>query len=294
MMKMRSGVVMFITLATIASLSVLLIIMFLYVEKLQKENLNLGAYTQSFVYYTKTSKIIESLLSNSKTKDQGRGILYNQGVAIKAGDNTLLLKCTPIASRIPIQWLDKNKETNNTEQYIAAIKFFDIFTEKYNIQNRLILLEIIQNRLGQIQSSNYQDGRFDVEKKQRVDIKSLFSNYCSQTNDWKACEVDWGNIYSMYDSPYIESKYLSDELVSILFKIPIENVKQKRTNGENLVQFILNNNGDKSLYNENVFSSTDRDEIACIVTFDYMSQKYQYSFNYKNKKAINFEFNEKI
>lgn len=294
MVKMRSGVVLFITLATIVSLSALLIVMFLYVNKLQKENLKLGAYSQSFVYYAKTSKIIESLLNNNKAKDESHNVLYNQGIAIVAGDNTLLLRCKPIASRIPIQWLDKNKETNSTEQYTAAIKFFDIFAEKYNIQNRLILLDIIQNRLSQVQSGTYQQSRFDTQKKQRVDIDSLFLNYCKKTNDWKTCEVKWDDIYSMYDSPQIESKYLSDELVSILFKIPIENIKQKRNNGENLIQFISDNNGDKSLYDEKIFSSIDRDEMACVATFDYMSQKYQYLFNYQNKKVINFEFSEKI
>lgn len=294
MMKMRSGVVMFVTLATIASISVLLIVMFLYVGKLQKENLKLAAYTQSFIYYIKTSKIIESLLSNNKSKDESRNILYNQGLTIGVDDHTLMLKCTPIASRIPIQWLDKNKEADNLGQYTAAITFFNIFAEKYNIQNRSILLDIIQKRLGQIQSGTYIEGRFDMQKKQRVDIDTLFLNYCIQTNDWKTCEVKWDDIYSIYDSPQIESKYLSDELVSILFKIPIENIKQKRKNGENLIQFISDNNGDKSLYDEKIFSNIDKDEMSCIVTFDYMSQKYQYSFNYQNKKVTNFEFSEKI
>lgn len=294
MMKMRSGIVMFVTLATIASISVLLIVMFLYVDKLQKENLKLAAYTQSFIYYIKTSKIIESSLGNNKLKDESRNVLYNQGLTIGVDDHTLMLKCTPIASRIPIQWLDKNKETDNLGQYTTAIKFFDIFAEKYNIQNRSILLDIIQSRLSQIQSSIYFESRFDTQKNYRVDISSIILNYCKQTNDWKTCEVGWDDVYSMYDAPQIESKYLSDELVSILFKIPIENIKQKRKNGEILIQFISDNNGDRSLYDEKIFSNIDKDEMSCIVTFDYMSQKYQYSFNYQNKKVTNFEFSEKI
>ncbi len=280
MLKLRSGVVLFITLATIISITALLMATFIYINKMQSENQKLNAYIQSMLYYKQAPKLIADTVSQL-----GNNLISQDLIVVD--DGKLEMSCRPLVDAVPIAWLDVQKQESNPAQYKMATHIFDTISSSYNISNPRLLLDMIQQRL----SSNYiNQNRLASSSKETIDIKKIVKEYCGRADDYKSCDIEWDKFFSPYTSDKISSNYISDELVTILFQIPLDVVKQKRNKTESLLQFINNNGGNKSYYDEALLRANNTEKLKCQGRFSYVDNEYKFLFLYSNKKVMNFEF----
>lgn len=280
MLKLRSGVVLFITLATIISITALLMATFIYINKMQLENQKLNAYIQSILYYKQAPKLIANMLSKSNNN------LISQDLIV-VDDGKLEMSCLPLVDAVPVEWLDVQKQESNPVQYKTATHILDMVSSIYNISNPRLLLDMIQQRLS---SNHISQNRLISSSKKTIDIKKIVNDYCHKADDFKSCDIEWDKFFSPYTADKLSANYISDELLTVWFQIPLEVVKQKRNRADGLLPFIDNNGGNKSYYDETLLGINNTEKLKCQGRFNYVDDEYKFLFLYRNKKVMNFEF----
>ncbi len=299
--RMRQGVVLFITLSVIVAMLVLVGAVFSYLDKSREDASRTAALIQADLIFRDSKVAIDALLKKgSKNKDMKKEILdtlYLASITIQAEENEEIfttLGCQPLDNSVDINWL--GLENNNSAQglYTSAQITFDLLVEKYNIQDASRLLSLIRSAIDDQEELEVQnEGR--LRQKQGIislsQFQTIVRDYLFETDDSKIEKIDWEEYFSFdVKSSLVDGNYLSAEFIALFFEMELDVVREEWFEGEDLKAFISSFGGDLSRYNEKIFATEAIERMECRVTYGYQGLVYAMGFNYIEGKAEKFEF----
>lgn len=299
--RMRRGVVLFITLSVIAAMLVLVGAIFAYLDKSREDASHTAALIQADLIFRDSKVAIDALLKKaSKDKKVEKEILdtlYLASVTIQAEDNEAIftaLDCQPLDNGVDINWLGLEHNSSAQILYSSAQTTFDLLAEKYNIQDATRLLSQIRAAIGGTEESELRNqGRME-QKKGIINLsqfQKIIRDYRFEVDDNEIEKIAWEEYFSFdLQSSVIDGNYLSAELIALFFEMELDAVKEEWFEGDDLKAFVSSLGGDSSRYNDKLFAAEALERMECRVTYGYQGIVYAMGFDYIEGKAEKFEF----
>lgn len=293
--KTKQGFALMVTLSILSVVISLTMVLLSYFSKVQKESHDTKALIQGNIYYAD----IISQFSKFKNKKTLFDILYTMPLALNSDDRrfSITLMCEPLSKGININWLISSKNVLKDE----ADALFEMLVLKYNIRDAGRLLELILEEIGSVKN-------IEVSRQSRLHAKEgiisfrqfeqILSRYQFEVDDDRVGLIPWDKYFSFalpLDPQKIDAKYASAELISYLFDIDIQSVKEWKNalpeDKSSFKQFIQNNGGNyadkaKIIAGDNEFL----DKTSCEVQYLSSGEQYSFRFEYIKGAGKHFEF----
>ncbi len=299
--RMRQGVVLFITLSVIVAMMALVGAVFAYLEKSRENASHTAALIQGDLIFRDSKVAIDMLLKkgsrDKKVKKEILDTLYLASITIQAEDNEEIfttLVCQPLDNGMNINWLGLEHNSSAQVLYTSAQTTFDLLAEKYNIQDASQLLSQIKSAVGEEEESDRENqGRLE-QKKGIISLsqfQAIVRDYRFATDDSEIEKIAWEDYFSFdLQSSVIDGNYMSAELIALFFEMELDIVKEEWFQGDDLKAFISSLGGDSSRYNKKLFATEAVERMGCHVTYGYQERVYTMGFDYIEGKAEKFEF----
>ncbi len=299
--RMRQGVVLFITLSVIVAMMALVGVIFSYLDKSRENASHTAALIQADLIFRDSKVAIDTLLKkgskDKKVKREILDILYLASVTIQAEENEAMfttLDCQALDNGVDINWLGLEDNSSAQALYASAQITFDLLVDKYNIRDASRLLSLIKSAIGDAEESEEQNkGRLG----QRKGIMSLSQfniiarDYRFEVDDSKIEKILWEEYFSFdVQSSMIDGNYLSAEFIALFFEMELDIVREEWFEGDDLKAFISSFGGDESRYDEKLFSTEAIERMECQVIYGYQGIVYAMGFDYIEGRAEKFEF----
>ncbi|OQX49583.1 MAG: hypothetical protein B5M46_04920 [Epsilonproteobacteria bacterium 4484_20] len=289
----RRGFALLITLSVLAVLIALTGVLLSYFDEVRKDATVTKALIQGDLYYADIKKIITGF----KEKKTLFTILYAMPVPLASPDGRfdVVLQCRPRANGVNINWLGQENDPRMTEQFNTAQDLFEAIAEKYDLEDterlREMLLEEMQGARPFVQKP---DNRL-LQKNGIITFKQferILQRYQFATDDRKVSLVPWRKYFVFGDiGKVIDGDYLSAELISLLFDMDLETVKQEwAEGGMKLKDFIQQMGGS---YNDKLFAQGFVEEAVCSMQYAYQDERFEFTFVDSRGEVKDFEFSKK-
>ena len=305
--KTKKGIALFITLLIIASILSIVAVSFSYLEKARHDASRVSALIQGNLLYKHTSNILKRIFPKGKADSKKLDILYGMPLMLSAkkSDFMVNLQCHPLLLGVPIQWLDEDFTKKRPARYELAREVLTNIMELYEIRNP----SQFETSLFAVLTGKEEE---DSEYSKRLNIPKGFSSnrqferflldYRLKYDDENIYKVPWDRYFTFIDvtqNAVIDGGYLTVELISSAFDIPIDIVKEgwivdsEFETKPTLAKF-LEDNGVTIKPDKSLFSDKGLNAIHCEQTYAYRDGHYRFSFDYSDERSINFEFNGRI
>jgi hypothetical protein len=288
---LRKGFALLITLSVLSVVIALTVVLLSYFDKVKEDADTTKALIQADIYYA------DIIAQFAKFKDKKALFhqLYRLPLFLHTPDGrfSLTLKCEPIAKGININWLGLEHDVLHQNLYREAQRVFDILAQDYELESPQRLLEMllaeIRNKsiFASSQQSRLRQKNGIISYRQFADI---LSRYQLEEDDRNVGKVPWRKYFSFSGTVQkIDAEYSSPELISLLFDIDLQSVKEWYFSKDkvSLETFInensLNYAAKKPLLADDKFLN----QSFCEVTY---GAGYRFTFNYINGGAKYFEF----
>ena len=299
--RMRQGVVLFITLSVIVAMMALVGVIFSYLDKSRENASHTAALIQADLIFRDSKVAIDTLLKkgskDKKVKREILDILYLASVTIQAEENEAMfttLDCQPLDNGVDINWLGLEDNSSAQALYTSAQITFDLLVDKYNIRDASRLLSLIKSAIGDAEESEEQNqGRLGQRKgiMNLSQFNIIVRDYRFEVDDSKIEEILWEEYFSFgVQSSMIDGNYLSAEFIALFFEMELDTVREEWFEGDDLKAFISSFGGDSSRYDEKIFSTEAIERMECQVIYGYQGIVYAMGFDYIEGRAEKFEF----
>jgi len=306
--KTKKGIALFITLLIIASILSIVAVSFSYLEKVQKDASKVSSLIQGNLLYKNTTEILKRFFPKGKVDSKKIEMIYTLPLMLnepKSGFN-INLKCSPLLVAVPIKWLDKKFTEKRPKRLELARKVLAGILEKYEIEEPNILEEIIFSKVNgeDIDNENYtkrlKEQKGIVSKKQ---FYNILLDYRLRYDDAKVFKIPWDKYFIFIDvtkNALIDGAYITAELISVAFDIPLQSVKDDWIVDTNLeedkmtLKEFLTQNDTTEPFNKKLFSQKALNAMYCEESYAYKDRYYSFSFDYSDERSVNFEFNGEI
>jgi hypothetical protein len=308
--KTKRGISLFITLLVIASILSIVAVSFSYLEKVQKDAGKVSALIQANLFYKNTTEVLRRFFPKGEADSQKLDMIYTMPLMLTESKSefNINLQCKPLLVAIPIKWLSEAFTKKFPERMKLARDTLVEILQLYEIDDATRLEEMI---LEKVDSQGHQ-GRYisRLGKKgnniTKREFKRTLLDYRLKYHDSKVFKIPWERYFIFTDvsqKATIDGMYLTDELISIVFDIPIEIVKDSRIVERDLekgivkkltLKALLEESGNSSVINTRLFSQKALNAMHCEERFEYRNSSYSFSFDYSNERSTNFEFNGKL
>jgi hypothetical protein len=292
--SMRKGFALLITLSVLAVLMALTGVLLGYFGEVRKDAMRTNALIQGDLYYTDIKKIIKSF----KDKKTLYATLYSMPVPLTSPDNrfNVILKCHPLASGVNINWLAYEDNNTMVEQYNAVEKVFEGLAQKNNFVDPERLKELIIEEIGSQKNKFIRKDDTRLLQKNGIisfkQFKQVLERYQYEADDPKISEVDWKKFFFFSKNiDIVDGDYLSAELISLLFDIDIETVKDGWVEGETKLKDFVQKNG--GVYTPKLYTEEFLEEVKCDIQYTYRDERYAFTFIDSQGEVKDFEFNGK-
>ena len=222
----------------------------------------------------------------------------------KSGFN-VTLKCNPLLTAVPIKWLDRKFTAKVPKRLELAKKVLESILERYEIEEPNKLEEMI---LREVNGEDKEEGysRRLLKRRGIVSKREFYSillDYRLRYDDIRVFKIPWENYFVFIDvTPYarIDGTYITAELISIAFDIPLESVKDDWQESVNLeedkmtLKEFLTQNGNSEVLDKKLFSEKALNAMFCEERYKYRDRYYSFTFDYSDERSINFEVNGEI
>ncbi len=304
--KTKKGIALFITLLIIASILSIVAVSFSYLEKVQKDASKVSALIQGNLLYKNTTEILKRFFPKGKVDSKKIDMIYNLPLILNEPESgfNINLKCNPLLIAVPIKWLDREFTKKKPQRLEFAQKILQSILEEYEIEEPNKLEEIIVAKVnGYDIESGYQK-RLKAKKGlfSKKEFYNILLDYRLRFDDIKVFKIPWDRYFVFIDvttNAVIDGAYITPELISIAFNIPLQSVKDD-WNIDNLeedkmtLKKFLTQNGTSEAFDKKLFSETALNAMSCEESFAYKDRYYSFSFDYSDERSINFEFNGEI
>ena len=306
--KTKRGIALFITLLVIASILSIVAVSFSYLEKVQKDAGKISALIQGNLLYKNTTEILKRFFPKGKVDNKRLEMLYSLPLMLsepKSGFN-INLQCKPLLIGVPIKWLDETFTEKFPARLELAQKVLTEVMNLYEIEEPNRLEELI---ISEVRGKKDSNSEYEPRLRQKAGVVSkkqfdrIIVDYRLKYDDTNVFNVPWNRYFSFIDvsrKAVIDGAYVSSELISLAFEIPLESVKDdwqkeksieedKQTLSEFLSQNLSGEPIDNTLFSPNALSI-----MHCEQSYLYQEKYYRFSFDYTDERSVNFEFNGEI
>ncbi|HSR74186.1 MAG TPA: hypothetical protein VLL31_05040 [Sulfurovum sp.] len=290
----RQGFALLITLSVLAVIIALTTVLLSYLDEVQQDSSNTKALIQADVYHTNITNIFQGF----KNKETLFSVLYSTALPLRTEDEkfSLVLQCDPLYKGVNINWLGMGNDSNKTAQYTVAQELFDYLSLEYNIEDAGRLQEMLieeignKNRLVQKEQSRLHQKNGIISYHQ---FEEILNRYQFEVDDSQIGTVPWEKYFSFSpQADKIDAKYSSPELISYLFDIDVESVKEWSSSLERgtLESFVVENGGDYVQWKTIVAGELFLEAAKCTVGYAFAQGQYRFGFEYIDGEAKHFEF----
>ncbi|RUM76314.1 MAG: hypothetical protein DSZ12_02070 [Sulfurovum sp.] len=295
--KQQKGFALMITLSVLMVLISLTMVLLGYFKKVQHDAKDTTAMIQADVYYAD----ITDTFGRFKNKKTLFSTLYLFPVSLRSPDGRfeMYLRCQALSRGVNINWLGMEEKQNMREAYSFAQTVFDTVAQDYNIEDASRLLEMLLEEIGgkkQFVKKEYSRLR---QKNGIISYKQfaqIVSNYQMEVDDTKVSRIPWRKYFTFSkDAKVIDAEYSSAELISLLFDVDVQSVKEWQSDPErsSLQAFVRENSGDYAARKKIIAGNTFLAESECTVAYKSSAEQYKFRFEYIQGEAKHFEFYKK-
>ncbi len=296
--KRKRGIALFITLMVVASIMSIVAVSFSYLEKAQKDAGQTSAIIQGNLLYKNTVDILKLFFPAGSNNSDKLEMLYSMPLPITEPKSglSLTISCQPLMRGVPISWLDESLTQKVPQKTTLAKKVLQVVMEEYEVEDPNLLEKLIVQAV----SAKYLDNE---EYKPRVRAKKgivskeqlnrVAIDYLFLADDTKVLTIPWEKYFTFTtvdNRTKIDGVYLSAELISVAFDIPIEIVQDSWNPQEMTLVEFLKENGITEPINKKIYSNKALNAMHCEVTYTYKKNQYGFNFNYIEGRSGNFEF----
>jgi len=303
----RKGIALFITLLVIASILSIIAVSFSYLEIAQQKSGRVSAVIQGNLLYQNTINILKRFFPKGKLDAQKASLIYSMPLSLKEKKSgfEIVLSCEPLFKTIPIKWLDEKFTKKHTERFNLAKEVLEKILEDNNIEDPDLLEDMIFSAVNGINKSDELRLKPKAGIYTKEQFYSILEKYFFEVEDENVYKIRWDRYFLFIDvttEAKIDGKYITSELISTIFDIPLDSVKEEwrgdapsfsLDGGEdkksNLREF-LTDNGIESALDDNLYSKEPLNAMRCEERFFYKDRYYGFKFDYSNERSVNFEF----
>jgi hypothetical protein len=294
--KHQEGFALMITLSVLAVLIALTMVLLSYFEKVQEDAADTTALIQADVYYSD----ITSIFDKFKKKKDLFSRLYLFPIPLRSEDGrfTLLLRCKALSNGVNINWLAMDKNQGMSEAYSFAQMVFDFLAQQYNLQDASRLQEMLIAEIDRKDEfTKSVTGRLR-QKKGIITYKQfaqIVSRYELEVDDPQVAKVPWQKYFSFSsNAKVIDAEYSSAELLSLLFDIDVQSVRewQGEIEKSSLKTFVQESGGNYKAREKLIAGKNFLEESVCTVSYQSAQRAYSFRFEYIQGEAKHFEFYE--
>lgn len=292
--KHRPGFAVMVTLSVLAVIIALTMVLLSYFKEVRYDSDDTTAMIQADVYYAD----ITSIFDRFEKKKSLFSTLYLFPVPLRSPDGrfNMMLRCQPLSEGINIKWLAMEEKANMREAYTLAQTAFDMLAQSYNLEDASRLQEMLIEEIGvneQFIKKEYSRLR---QKKGIISYKQfagIVSQYQLEVDDPGASRVPWQKYFTFSrEAHVIDAEYSSPELISLLFDIDLQTVKEWHSDPEkgSLSAFVADNGSDYSARKNIIAGKNFLEESECTVSYKSAGGQYKFRFEYIKGEAKHFEF----
>ncbi len=293
--KRKTAIALLITLMVIATIMSIMAVSFSYLDQARKSAVATSALTQANILYGNTGDIFKRFFPKKADNSMKLKMLYGMPLMLDDEESgfAITLTCQPLMLGTPINWLD---DKVSVEKNNLASKIFDAVVELYHLEEPTALEEMI---IQAIKAKSSEDVEYISRLKKQKGIISgqqfnkILMNYAFRYDDIKVLDIPWNKYFAFVKTDKktkIDGAYPSLEFISAAFEIPLEVVKDSWIKGESTLPTFLEDNGQNSNLDKNIYAKKALNSISCRETFLYQKERYGFKFNYTEGRSSNFEF----
>ncbi len=290
----RRGFALIITLSALTVIIALTAVLVSYLDEARKDSGTTKAMIQGNFFYSD----IKNIFKNFKDKEVLYTTLYSSPMpfALDDGRFSAVIDCKPLANGVNINWIAFENNEKMLEQYDMALKVFEEISQTYDIENFSKLTEMLIEEAGgrkkyvQIEQSRLRQKNGIISTKQFLNI---LDRYQRETDDINIAKVPWGKFFVFKEvlkdpkKNMIDGNYISAELLSVLFDLDFESIKDEWIEGTELKPFVSSMGG---VVSSKLFAKEFHEESQCQIAYDYKGERFAFYFEDIEKEIKNFEF----
>jgi len=292
--KHRPGFALMVTFSVLLIIIALTTVLLSYFKEVQHDSADTTAMIQADVYYAD----ITSVFSRFKKKKTLFSTLYKFPVPLRSPDGRfeMMLRCQPLSKGVNVNWLAMEEVSGMHEQYSFAQTVFDTIAQEYNLEDASRLQEMLAVETGGKEKFIKKEYSRLRQKKGIISYKQfaqIVSNYQLEVDDPKASNIPWKKYFTFSSkAKVIDAEYASPELLSMLFDIDLQSVKEWYSDPEKgSLQSFVDNNGGNYASRKNLISGKNfLEESECTVSYKSGKRAYKFRFEYIQGEAKHFEF----
>jgi len=306
----KKGIALFITLLIIASILSIVAVSFSYLEKAKRDSSRVSAIIQGNILYRDTVSILRKFFPKGVMDSKKAQLIYSVPLVLedKKSEFNIVLECKPLLVAVPINWYDRHllesKDKKGAQKYYLAEEVLDKLARENNIEELDTLKSMLKVAIER-EDRETEDGiKSRVKPKAKIyskaQFESILTQYFFKTEDSSVFKIDWERYFIFIDvtkNAKIDGVYITPELISLLFDIPLDSVREEWKSGgssmdekgKNLKDFLVEN-GIDTAFNGNIFSTKPLNAMRCEERFFYKDRHYGFKFDYSNERSVNFEF----
>jgi len=293
-LKHKQGFALLITLSVLSILIGLSMVLLSYFEKVQQDAADTTAMIQADVYYADITEVF----SKFKKKKTLFTTLYGAAVPLKTKDGrfVMTLRCKALSNGVNINWLNMENKAGMRDAFSFAQVIFDMLAQEYDLEDANRLQEMLSEEIGGKKKFVKKEYSRLRQKKGIISYEQfakIVSAYQLEVDDLQASKVPWKKYFTFSeDAKRIDADYSSPELISVLFDIDLQSVREWYNDPEksSLSSFVQNNGGDYASRKSIIVGKKFLGESACTVSFRSRNKQYHFRFEYIQGEAKHFEF----
>jgi len=264
----------------------------------QEDAADTSALIQANVYYSDVTDIF----GRFKKKKNLFSRLYQFPVPLLTEDGRfeLLLQCSALSNGVNVNWLAMESQKDMQVQYNFAQTVFDSIAQEYTLEDASRLQEMLLQEIGGKEAYTKNTTRLG-QKNGIISYKQfaqIIDRYQFEADDMKANIVPWKKYFTFSsNAKVIDAEYSSAELLSLLFDIDIQSIKEwqaalleEGTPKVSLESFVKTSGGDYPGRKKMIADKDFLEESQCTVTYKSTDRQYHFRFEYIQGEAKNFEF----
>jgi len=291
----RKGFALIITLSALTVIIALTGVLISYIDEARKDSSSSKAMIQGNLYYAD----IKHIFTKFKKKKTLYATLYLSPIPFASPDGrfSVIVRCTPLANGVNINWLGLSSDQNMSEHVSMAQNLFEIIVQEYDLEDATRLEEMIVEEVGgkakfvQREQSRLRQKNGIISFKQ---FEGILDRYQFEADDSKVGNVPWKKffVFNKVEKSAVENlidgDHISAELLSFLFAIDLQTVKEAWVPGTlSLKTFIQDNGG---TYDQKLFAKEFLAQSQCEVQYDYEGERFAFKFEDIEGEVKNFEF----
>ena len=289
---LRKGFALILTLSVLTVIIALTGVLIGYLDSARRDASSTKALIQANLYFTD----VKNIITRFKDKKALYGTLYLTPLPLQSEDGrfSLLFSCRPMDNGVNINWLGMSNNTVMQAQYNAASKVFEALMQQYNVEDPNRLEEMIITAVtasGEETQSRLRQKNGIISYQQ---FEQLLERYQFEADDTNVGKIPWKKYFVFHRTSKLPAEnliagdYLSVELLSVLFDLDMEMIRDEWAEAEGALKGLLSSHGivfDKALYAE-----TFVDRSRCEVIYSYGEDRFMFAFIDREGEVKDFEF----